>query len=71
MRTNIVLDDTLIDEAMRLSRARTKREVVNLALKELVQRHQQRNLKQLKGKGLIDPEYDVPQVRRNMNRDAD
>lgn len=38
MRTNIVLDDRLVREAMRLSKAQTKREVVDLALREKVRR---------------------------------
>lgn len=37
MRTNLVLNDALIDEAMRVSGARTKREVVELALRTLVE----------------------------------
>ena len=36
MRTNIVLDDTLIKEAQRLTCIRSKRDVVNFALQELV-----------------------------------
>lgn len=36
MRTNIVLDETLIKEAIRLTKARSKREVIQLALQELV-----------------------------------
>ncbi len=36
MRTNIVLDETLIKEAIRLTKTRSKREVVHLALQELV-----------------------------------
>lgn len=70
MRTNINLDEKLIQEAMRLARARTKREVVDLALRELVQRRRQRKLKALKGQDLIDPDYEVRTVRRRMNRDA-
>ena len=68
MRTNIVLDDTLISTAMRLSRAKTKREVVDLALRELVARYEQRKLGDLVGQGLIDADYDIGQVRRDMDR---
>lgn len=32
----------------------------------LVARHEQRKLKGLTGRGLIDPDYDVRRVRRNM-----
>ena len=45
MRTNIVLDDRMIGEAMRLTVAWTKREVVELALRELVARHHRRSLR--------------------------
>ena len=36
MRTNIDIDDALIDRAMRLHRLRSKREAVDLALRRLV-----------------------------------
>jgi Arc/MetJ family transcription regulator len=36
-RTNIVLDDGLVDRAMKLTGARSKREVVHLALQRLVE----------------------------------
>lgn len=36
MRTNIVIDDELMSEAMRVSGAKTKRETVEVALRELV-----------------------------------
>ena len=35
-RTNIVLDDALVERAMRLTGARTKREVVDIALRRLI-----------------------------------
>lgn len=37
-RTNIVLDDMLVEKAMRLTGARTKREVVDIALRRLVEK---------------------------------
>lgn len=37
-RTNIELDDALVKEAFRLTGARTKREVVDIALRRLVER---------------------------------
>ena len=36
MRTNIVLDDALISQALNLTGAASKKEVVNLALQQLV-----------------------------------
>src|ERR1022692_1138285 len=49
MRTNIVLDDRLVKEVMRLSKARTKREAVDLALREFVSRGKQRDILALIG----------------------
>jgi len=68
MRTNIVLDDALVSEAISVSGARTKREVVDLALRELVARRRQRELKTLVGRELIAADYDVRAVRRAMTR---
>lgn len=71
MRTSIVIDDELMAEAMRLSGARTKREVVDLALRTLITRHRQLSILKLKGSGLLDPDYDVRAVRAGMNRFTD
>jgi Arc/MetJ family transcription regulator len=69
MRTNIVLNDALVSEAMRMAQARTKREVVDLALREFVARRRQRQILDLVGEPLLDPDYDVRAVRAGMNRD--
>jgi Arc/MetJ family transcription regulator len=66
MRTNILLDDLLVAEAMKLAGASTKREVVHLALLEMVQRRRQRDVLALAGKGLIAPDYDVRAARAAM-----
>ena len=62
-RTNIVLDDRLVRQAMRLSGAQTKRQAVDLALRELVARRTvYRALRRLKGK--LPWEGDVDAWRR-------
>jgi Arc/MetJ family transcription regulator len=68
MRTNIVLNDRLVKEAMRLSKARTKREAVDLALRDFVARRKQRDVLKLIGQELIAPDYDVRAIRKNMDR---
>ena len=68
MRTNIVLDDRLMEEAMKLTKARSKREAVDVALRELVNRRRRKNVLELVGKDLIAPDYDVRAVRAGMNR---
>jgi Arc/MetJ family transcription regulator len=50
MRTNIEIDDEVIAEAQRLTGARTKREAVDLALRELVARHRRIGILDLRGK---------------------
>lgn len=70
MRTNIVLDDRLVKEAMRLSKVRTKREAVDLALRAYVSRGKQRDILDLLNDGLIAPDYDVRAVRRRMTSDS-
>jgi Arc/MetJ family transcription regulator len=50
MRTNIVIDDDLMNEAMALSQLKTKKEVVETGLKLLVQMKKQDRIKRLRGK---------------------
>jgi Arc/MetJ family transcription regulator len=50
MRTNIDIDDNVLREAQRLVGTKTKRDTVNLALRELVARHRQVGILQLRGK---------------------
>jgi Arc/MetJ family transcription regulator len=54
---------------MRLSKARTKREAVDLALREFVARGRQRDVLGLIGVGVIAADYDVRAVREQMTRD--
>jgi Arc/MetJ family transcription regulator len=50
MRTNIVIDDDLMNEAMTLSQLKTKKAVVETGLKLLVQIKKQEKVKGLRGK---------------------
>jgi Arc/MetJ family transcription regulator len=64
MRTNIVLDDRLVKKAMTLAQVKTKKEIVNLALKEFVQtRERSANIIELFGSNCIDPAYDYKAAR--------
>ena len=49
MRTNIDIDDRLMRQAMRTSGARTKRAVVEEALRLLVRTRGQRSIRRLRG----------------------
>jgi Arc/MetJ family transcription regulator len=50
LRTNIVLDDELVEEAFRRSDARTKRKLVDLALREFVENRRRRAIRKLRGR---------------------
>jgi len=50
MRTNIDIDDRLMRQAMRSSRARTKRAAVEAGLRLLIQTRAQATIRRLKGK---------------------
>jgi len=50
MRTNIEIDDHLMRQAMRSSRARTKRAAVEAGLRLLVQTRAQASVRRLRGK---------------------
>ena len=50
MRTNIVIDDKLMADALKASGARTKREAVELGLRTLLQLRRQADARRLRGK---------------------
>jgi len=50
MRTNIVIDDSLMAEAMRVTGLRTKREAVELGLKTLIRQREQNAIRGLRGR---------------------
>jgi Arc/MetJ family transcription regulator len=63
MRTNIVIDDTLIEEAMALSKLRTKREIVHKALEAYVRGLKKKDLRNLRGKIRLAEGYDYKKLR--------
>ncbi|MDN3637662.1 type II toxin-antitoxin system VapB family antitoxin [Simiduia curdlanivorans] len=63
MRTNIVIDDTLMDEALRFSGLATKREAVEEGLKVLIRLKKQESVKGFRGK--LKWEGDLDAMRTN------
>lgn len=58
MATNLSIDPDLIKEALEISGQRTKKDTVNLALKEFIDRRKQPEIFDLFGKMDPDPDYD-------------
>jgi Arc/MetJ family transcription regulator len=50
MRTNIVLDDKLVERAQKLTGIKTKREVVQEALRTLILLQEQASVRTMRGK---------------------
>ncbi len=61
MRTDIVIDDTLMSEALRATGLRTKREAVELGLRTLVRFKRQERIRQFRGK--LDWQGDLDAMR--------
>ena len=64
IRTNIVLDKALVEEALRETGLRTRRELVDHALRELVRHRRQRRLLELKGTVSWEGDLDEMRARR-------
>jgi Arc/MetJ family transcription regulator len=63
VRINVVLDESLVDEALRLSNAKTKKELIHEALKEFVENRKRLNLLDLSGKIKFAKGYDYKGMR--------
>jgi Arc/MetJ family transcription regulator len=59
MRTNIVIDDKLMSDTLRLTGLKTKREAVELGLRTLLRLQQQTELRKLRGKYQWDGDLDA------------
>jgi len=61
MRTNIVIDDHLMDDALKATGLKTKREAVELGLKTLIRLKRQEQIKAFRGK--LKWEGDLEEMR--------
>jgi Arc/MetJ family transcription regulator len=61
MRTNIVIDDDLMADAIKATGLSTKKEVVEQGLKLIIKRNQQQAIRQLRGK--LQWEGDLEEMR--------
>jgi len=65
MRTNVVLNDSLIKEAFMYAKTiTTKRELIEIALKEYVDTRKRKNIKELRGKIQFRDDYDYKAMRK-------
>jgi len=66
MRTNIVLDDRLVQEALKHTPVKTKKDLIDLALREFIDNKSRLNLTDLKGRILFRKGYDYKKMRQSV-----
>jgi Arc/MetJ family transcription regulator len=64
MRTNIVIDDGLMADAMKAAGVKTKREAVELGLRALLQLRRQEEIRSLRGKLTWNGDLDAMRTDR-------
>ena len=64
MRTNIVIDDTLMKEVLKATGLKTKREAVELGLKTLLRLKKQERIRAFRGKLPWDGDLDAMRTDR-------
>jgi len=64
MATNLALDNTLIIEAQKIGGFKTKKDTVNTALLEFIQRHKQLEIVKLFGKIDYNADYNYKKSRK-------
>ena len=64
MRTNIVLDEALVEKAQELTGIKTKRAVVDEALRMLIRLHEQAEVRQLRGQLRWEGDIDAARLAR-------
>lgn len=69
MRTNVELDEALLEAAFRYAPVRTKKDLIHLALREFVEHHQRHDLRELRGKAGIAADYDHRSARERGRAD--
>ena len=63
MPTNLAIDDKLLVLAQKIAHIKTKKETVNLALKEFIQRRKQEDIFDIFGKIEYEKDYDYKKMR--------
>jgi Arc/MetJ family transcription regulator len=64
MRTNIDIDDDLLNEAFSVSKSRTKKDLIHEALKEYIRLKKRRDLTELAGAIKLFKNYDHKKLRK-------
>ncbi|MFZ3090266.1 MAG: type II toxin-antitoxin system VapB family antitoxin [Nitrospirota bacterium] len=64
MRTNIVIDERLFMEALKYSKAKTKKDLIKEALQKFIDDHKRMDLRRLRGKIHFKNDYAYKALRK-------
>lgn len=64
MRTNIVLNEKLVKEGLKYVTVKTKKSLIDTALREFIANHRRRDIRELKGKIQILDDYQYKTLRK-------
>ena len=64
MATNLSIDTNLLEVSLKIGGLKTKKDTVNLALKEFIQRRKNADILSLFGTVEYDADYDYKEARR-------
>jgi len=64
MATNLSIDMQLLNDALKISGLKTKKDTVNLALQEFIKRREEAEIITLFGKGDYDKDYNYKKMRQ-------
>lgn len=63
MATNLNIDPELLEEALKIGRLKSKKDTVNQALREYINRRRQKEILSMFGSVVYEPEYDYKKQR--------
>lgn len=63
MRTTLDMPEQLVNEALKLTRCKTKTQVISLALQNLIQKEKVQGLKRFRGRLRLDIDLDASRQR--------
>ncbi len=66
MATNLAIDNKLLNEALRIGHFRSKKDTVNMALREFIQKRRQKDILNLFGSIDFDAKYDYKKARNRI-----
>ncbi|MEI6054753.1 MAG: type II toxin-antitoxin system VapB family antitoxin [Lentisphaerota bacterium] len=69
MRTTIDISEEKLNKAISLAGGKTKKDIINMALDDFIRNSRINLFLSLRGKGIIDEDYDIIKLRNSENEE--